>query len=315
MKQRFPAMGALIGMGLLILDGKTALIGARTGIELCLHTVIPALFPFLIFSSQLDSIPLLRSLGRLLGLGDGAEALLIPAFLGGYPLGARYVGQTCREGLLPRQEAERLLSWCSNAGPGFLFGMAGSIFQEKWAPWALWGIHAASALMTAGLFPRQIPPLPARKRPSLPQAMAESLKTMGLICGWVVLFRVVTAVLIRWVLWLFPTEIQVLLTGLLELTNGCCALGDISVFQVRFTLCSVMLAAGGVCVTMQTASVAAGLSLSYYFLGKACQILFSLLLCGCLFGGRVFLPIAAIVYRAMLAGRQKRGSILQRAGV
>ena len=37
------------GMLVLILDGKTALLGMRDGLEICLWTVIPALFPFLLY--------------------------------------------------------------------------------------------------------------------------------------------------------------------------------------------------------------------------------------------------------------------------
>ena len=75
----------------LILDGRTAIDGARQGIELCLRTVIPSLFPFFVLSILLTSsllggsLAVLRPLGRLFGMPDGAESLLIPAFLGGYP--------------------------------------------------------------------------------------------------------------------------------------------------------------------------------------------------------------------------------------
>ena len=39
----------------LILDGRTAIDGARQGIELCLRTVIPSLFPFFVLSILLTS--------------------------------------------------------------------------------------------------------------------------------------------------------------------------------------------------------------------------------------------------------------------
>ena len=62
-------IGAAVGMLLLILDSKTAVTGAWDGIELCLRTVIPSLFPFFIISAALTSslagmkLPLLRPLG------------------------------------------------------------------------------------------------------------------------------------------------------------------------------------------------------------------------------------------------------------
>ena len=64
----------------LILDGRTAIDGARQGIELCLRTVIPSLFPFFVLSILLtssllgSSLAVLRPLGRLFGMPDGAES-------------------------------------------------------------------------------------------------------------------------------------------------------------------------------------------------------------------------------------------------
>ena len=101
---------------------------------------------------------------------------------------------------------------------------------------------------------------------------------MGIICGWIVLFRVLIAFLDRWVLWLLPQTARVALIGLLELSNGCCELAQVANAPIRFILCSTMLAAGGLCVTAQTISVTPGLSLRYYFLGKVVQILVSLIL-------------------------------------
>ena len=65
------------------------------------------------------------------------------------------------------------------------------------------------------------------------------------------------------------------------LSNGCCALYGQNQEEVRFLLASVMLAFGGICVTMQTMSATKGLSLRYYFMGKGLQTIFSFLLsCG-----------------------------------
>ena len=65
--------------------------------------------------------------------------------------------------------------------------------------------------------------------------------------------------------------------GVLELANGCCALEQITDVNLRFAICSGMLAFGGICVTMQTVSVTGGLSLKQYFLGKMIQTAFSVI--------------------------------------
>ena len=292
-------LGASLGMLILILDGKTALNGARMGIELCLRTVIPSLFPFFVLSIVLtgallgQEIKVLRPLGQFYSLPKGAEALLIPAILGGYPAGAQSISQSYQAGLLDRQEAERLLMFCSNAGPAFLFGMLGPMFPKGWMVWLLWGIHILSALLVSRLTPGS--DKQASIRPgspvSLSSALWSAMKILGQVCGWVVLFRVVLAFLERWVLWLFPKEFAIFLSGLLELSNGCCALIQVESIPLRFLFASIFLGWGGFCVAMQTASVTVGLSLLPYLTGKVAQTLFSLLLClGVFWHPVAFLP-------------------------
>ena len=90
---------AAIGISLLILDSKTALAGAQSGVELCIRTVIPSLFPFFLFSILLTTslmgrrIRILRPLCRLCRIPEGAESILIAGCLGGYPVGAQCVSQ------------------------------------------------------------------------------------------------------------------------------------------------------------------------------------------------------------------------------
>lgn len=319
MKRKLPwsGLGACIGMLLLILDGKTALLGAREGVVLCIRTVIPALFPFLFLSSMLMgmSFPFLRPLGRLFRVPKGAEQLLIPAFLGGYPVGAQSVAAAYHEGTLEKREAERMLAFCSNAGPSFLFGMIAPLFPAVWMVWALWGIHVGSAILAAQLIQsggRRSTALHQQKAQSSSAALGSAVHVMALICGWVVLFRVVIVFLKRWLFFLLNMETQVVVTGLLELTNGCCALPLVENIGMRFTICSCLLAAGGLCVTMQTLSVTRGLSLRYYAAGKVLQTMFSLLFCGCLFRGRSFIFLMPLLYFGlkMMKKQKKTGKVL-----
>lgn len=276
------ALAAAIAMLILILDGKTALAGAAEGIDLCVRVVIPTLFPFFFLTPVLVgnlSPGCLRPFGHWMGLPAGTEGILIPAFLGGYPTGAQAVGRAWQEGNLTKAEAERALHFCSNAGPSFLFGMIAPQFSTPLAPWILWGIHIVSALLVS----RTIPKADTNRRASLTlpsvsiqNALSGAVKTMGLVCGWVVLFRIVIVFLNRWVFWLLPSEIRVIFCGVLELSNGCCMLTAISNEQIRFLIASVLLSLGGCCVAMQTSAVIPGLSILPYLKGKLMQTLYSL---------------------------------------
>lgn len=275
------------GILILILDSKTALQGAREGLSLCIQAVIPSLFPFCVFSILLtgsltgQAIPLLRPIGRLTGVPQGAESIFLTGILGGYPVGAQSVASAFKNGQLSRQDARRMMGFCSNAGPSFLFGIIGPVFGDIRMVWLLWLIHITSAVLVGMLLPGKNGKCltPSLRHPvTFPLALQSAIKAMASVCGWVILFRVILAFGSRWIFWAFPSEVQVVLSGLLELTNGCCALGNIEDLGLRFVICSGLLAFGGVCVTMQTVSVAAEFGLGYYFPGKIMQALISILL-------------------------------------
>ena len=297
MKRRMVmALLAAGGMFLLILDAPTALGGAAEGVELCLRVAVPSLLPFFVLSMVLTSsltgtnLPFLRPLGRACGIPAGAESLLLVGLLGGYPVGAQVTAAAYRSGQLPKKTAARMLGFCSNAGPAFLFGIVAAKFEDTWIPWALWGIHMLAAVLTGILLPgkeateaetKQQKPL------TLQAALGRSTTVMAGVCGWIVLFRILIAFLKRWFLWLLPPSGQVMVMGLLELTNGCCALDLIEHTGPRILAASTLLAFGGLCVTMQTASATAGLGLGAYLLGKLVQTGLSLALS---FALQLFLP-------------------------
>lgn len=306
-------IGAAGMMLLLILDAKTAIVGASEGVQLCIKTVIPALFPFLILSKIItdatsgQSFPILRPLGKLCGIPNGYESLLLVGLVGGYPVGAKSVYEAYRNSFLKPKDAKRMLSFCSNAGPAFIFGMTASLFQKPWIPWIIWGIHILSAILVGLILPRENSSgclLKAGKRPELTAAVSQSVATMGIICGWVILFRVIITICQRWLLWLLPDSFNCVLSGILELSNGCIFLSELKAEQIRFIAVCSILAFGGLCVLMQTASVVKELGIASYFKGKLLQTAISFILSysisPLLFPG-TYIPKAMIVILAFAA--------------
>lgn len=288
-RQLWIGISSALAMLLFVLDSQTAFTGAKDGITLCIYTVIPSLFPFFVITALIrsifvgQSIPLLRPLGKLCGVPAGGECILLLGLIGGYPVGAQVIADTYRSGQIDQHTAKRLLGFCSNAGPAFLFGMIASQFTSAMTPWLLWGIHILSALIVGWLLPnkRQTTCRLSTSAPlSLTQALEQAIRITASVCGWVVLFRVIIAICQRWFLWLFPQELQAIFAGLLELSNGCSTLSSISSEALRFVISSCMLAFGGICVGMQTLSVTQGLGTGMYFPGKLLQCLVSFLLAG-----------------------------------
>lgn len=336
-KTNFKAPAAALGMLVLILDGQTAIRGMQDGIELSLKTLVPSLFPFFVLSILLTGaligqpVKFLRPLGRLCRIPAGAESLLAIGLVGGYPVGAQNISTAYHNGSLSGSDASRMAAFCNNAGPAFIFGMLSPLFSDHVTLWALWLIHMISALLVGVIIPcdgDQQPVRQAARPASLTTSLEKAISVIALVCGWVVLFRMVLAFLDRWFLWRLPQAGQAAVAGLLELSNGCVMLGETDNEGLRFILAAGMLAFGGICVTMQTASVSSGLSHKLYFPGKLLQTCFSFLLAVCC---QHFLPfsqkcsvsvciisvciVIAAVLTVYLRHPQKRSSIPALLGV
>ena len=290
MKRKIRVLGiflTVLGFAALILDAKTALVGAKDGLQLCIETVLPSLFPFVFISTILNGyitgteIKLLRPLTKLCNIPAGAESLLLVGFLGGYPVGAQCVNADYCEGKITKSDAERILGFCNNAGPSFIFGMVGSLFQSSVTVWLIWIIQILSAVIVGCILPSKAASASRtveRKTILVSKVLEKSLKTMACICGWVVLFRVLISIADRWILWLFPPVFRLGIIGSLELTNGIHSLMQIPSEGIRFIFASSFLSIGGICVTLQTASVTSCVGLGKYFPGKLLQFSISLLI-------------------------------------
>lgn len=286
-KRIWTGLGAAVCLLIVIFDTKTAIGGALEGIELSLKVVIPSLLPFFILSHLIGKsftgihISLLKPINRLCGIPNGAESLYLLGFVGGYPVGAKSIENAYNEGCIEAIDARRMLGFCSNAGPAFIFGMAGSLFPSKGPLWALWAIHITSSVLVGCILPKRetnLCKINANITADIPTAVESSVKTMGLVCAWVIVFRILIAFLRRWFFGLLPSAAEFALVGLLELANGCVFLNEITSYGLRFVLCAVFLSFGGLCVAMQTVSVTKKLGTGMYFPGKMLQSAISFLI-------------------------------------
>ena len=295
------AAGLAVG---LLVQAQTAADAVREGIDLCLQAVIPSLFPFFAVSSLLVSLGAADGAGRVLARpfrrlfrcgGAGCAALLL-GLIGGYPVGARTAAALVRQGALTPQEGGRLLTFCNNAGPAFILGIAGSgVFQSPRAGVWLYLIHAAAATAVGVIFcfilklnlkqkiagflqvsgPDCNFPAGPGGRPSPSPAAAfigavrGGVTAMAGVCGFVIFFLVVLRLVES-----FLGPLPPLAAGFVELTNGILRL---TADRAGFISAAALLGWGGLSVHCQTAAVlsGSGVSLRWYLPAKAAQALLS----------------------------------------
>ncbi len=286
-KRMVSGIFAALGILVLIFDAATALVAAQEALQICIRVVIPSLFPFFVLinllSSSLSGMRLrwLSPLEKLLQIPAGSGGFYLCGLLGGYPTGAQMIHTAWRSGTLDRRTAQQMLAFCSNAGPAFLFGMIGPMFSDLSTVWIIWLIHIASSVLVGFICRNKSEnlPLSLQKVPiSLPHALRRAVEVIAYVCGWVILFRVLIGFLSRWFLWCLPIELEVAITSLLELANGCTSLRYIDNEGLRMIVASATVNFGGICVLVQTASVTPGLKISSYTKGKVLQTAFAVIM-------------------------------------
>lgn len=295
-------IGMWLGLGLyalaLICCPQAGAEAARTGLTLCGKVILPALFPYFVLSNLAIGLGLGQWLGRrlepvmspLFHVGGAGGAALALGLLGGYPVGAGTVRALLERGQCSREEAQKLLLFCNNAGPAFMLSVAGvSVFGRIEIGFLLLLVHALSALGVGLLLRGTKRPVctqgaspavsPAALGGLLPQAVEKALSSSLQVCAYVVLFNVLLGLLRAMTEgWLtLPGALEPLLAGLLELSNGICALSAVSSPTLRLSLCGFLLGWGGLSVHCQTAALleGSGLQLGPYLRAKLLQGLLS----------------------------------------
>ncbi len=298
----------LFGIGLIVFT-KDVSRAAANAISLCMAVVIPSLFPFMVLSSLCVQTGMAHRLARwfetpmsyIFNLPGACSSAFVLGLIGGYPVGAKTAFDLYRRGLCTKDQCARLLMFCSNCGPAFIFSAVGAaIFNDLKAGLIIYLCHVASAVVIgfcAALLSRVYPSAAPKALssgsplPSLPSAftgsVTSSIGAMINICGFVIFFAVLMSMLnasgaMDAVCALVPLggreAFRALLSGLMEMTGGVASIGALAVpYHVAMALCAAIVSFGGLSVHCQVLSFSEpDVPMSRYFIGKSMQGL----LCG-----------------------------------
>jgi len=322
---------------------------ALRGLRVWWFVVFPALLPFFVVGQLLMALGVVHFLGVLLERfmrplfnvpGEGAFVVAM-GLASGYPIGAVLTAKLLRQGVLNEAEAERLYSFCNTADPLFMGGaVAVGMFQSPAVAGVIMASHYAAALGTGLLLrfhradehtahsaasPRDPVLLRAWRallearaldgRPfgqMLADSVLESIRTLMLVGGFIVLFAVVLAVLQQlgvwhWLSWplvgllrplgLDAQAVHGLLNGLFEITIGTQQIAaSRSPLLIRLVLVDMVIAWSGLSVLAQVAAVlqGTGVHLRPYILARVVQSLLAGLLTLWLWPGGARSRVAAV---------------------
>lgn len=282
---------------ILIRHPNSATRGVSDGIELCISTLIPSVFPFMFVACLLlESGLLVRTermfsfIGkRIFGLPGCCVPVIFFSMIAGLPVGARLTEELYVKGMITKIQGQRMLFFCMNPGPAFVitgvgYKMLGSyelgilIYVSLIVSSLLIGILSVPVWSDASAVDKtSVNSTRPEITSAVVKAVSQSSRSVFSICAWVVLFSCLTE-LIKTLG--FSENTENFLFAITEVTNGCRRCAEI----YPVPLIAGIIGFGGFCAHMQVATPIMTLRLEYkYFisariLNAGISVLLSLLL-------------------------------------
>lgn len=282
------------------------------GIMVWATAILPALFPFMLFTKLLTSTGYVeqasRSLSKLTNKlykvpGISAYVFLM-SIITGYPLGAKITSDLYEEGVIKRSEAHRICSFTSNSGPMFVVGTVGvGMLISPFAGYILLISHIIAAIFNGLIYrnykPKEIDFIKKENKiinetesDILTKSMQNSISSVLLIGGYITIFFVITEVLSS--LQIFYPIIQFfsfigieeiitkgVIFGSFEITKGFLTIASAPVsLSVKTIFCSLIISFGGFSTAFQAFAFLNKFKISkkFFFLQKISHAILSLML-------------------------------------
>ncbi len=288
---------AVAGCFLMVFFPEMALESANKGINLWAEAVLPSLLPFFICANFMISLGIPSLIGRffeslfqkIFGVPGSSAFVFIISISSGYPMGPKLIGEMGRRGEITDQDAKKMLTFCSTSGPLFMLGAVGvGMFHSPLCGMLITLSHYIGALLNGILynllftkekraaFKRKNKRIISLREESvielLTNSILSSLKTLGIICCYIIIFIMVTDFIELTGILDFSTDYQKgLLKGLLEITIGSYEISisnDIGL-RMKCVLATFIISFGGISTLAQSMSVLQGLKISVWDYLKA----------------------------------------------
>ncbi len=265
------------------------------GMKLCVSTVIPSLFPFMVLSELFVSSGAAELLGRfvgkpfekLFGISKEASAAILLGFFCGFPIGTKSALSLYEKGRISRSELEHICVFCNNPSSAFLISAVGlSLFGSREFGILLYVAHLLSSCIIGfvgrfyfGKKKREYVEsgaFAAKKRSgfisTLSGAVTSSASSMLFICAFVIFFSAV----LGYVQFFaekaeLPSVLNVLCLGFFEMTGGVAASASLPL-PIALPVAASLTGWSGLSVHFQFVGICREhrLDLRPYFLAKIC---------------------------------------------
>lgn len=264
--------------------------GAKSGVNICLNSLIPSLFPFMALSTFIMRTDALHILSKLFGkvtkclflLPQDAGQVIFMSLIGGYPVGAKLTADALKNGEITENEAKRLCIFCMNAGPAFTVTALGVNIYGNIKAGIIIYISLCMSSVIIGVLTRfladgkSVIQINKKERnfsaDDITFSVWDAFEATLRICAWVILFSAFMAcVTVKF------GKSGEFLGAVAEVTAGTVTVSKICPIPVVTALCGF----GGFCVHCQVLKYIKQCSLPYklFFVGRILNSAISAALC------------------------------------
>ena len=296
---------SLVAFFIFFINSDIAIEYMKKGLKLCVTSVIPSLFPFMVISELIVKNSLSYKIGRILRypmrvlfrVSEAGGCAFLLGTLCGFPIGAKSAVSMYDSGVIGKGELERLLCFCNNPGSAFIISAVGiSLFGNRRIGILLYVCIILSSIIL-GIFTNvffnktEKEPLrgayvitPSKDSISIfTSSVASSAVSMLTVCAYVVFFSSLVGCISSFLHSLSaPIALRSLVFGFFEMTSGVSIAADVHNIELSLILCALFTAWSGLSVHFQIITICSGRGISFkrYFISKAIQGIICALLMG-----------------------------------
>lgn len=262
-KAKLFAISIIITAVIILIYSKHISFGVIKGIDLCVKTIIPSLFCFMIISNFIQKTKLLNILlfpfskiiEKIFKLDVELFSIVLLSLVGGYPIGANLINNLIDEKKIDNKNAEKMLCYCVNCGPAFLIGAISiPIFNSINIGVYIYLSQVIACLIICVISGINKPVLKINQQQKENKTLVSicfvksvnlAIKSMALICSYIILFCAIIEVIIQNGI----VSNQNIILGFLEIGNGVNNLLNYNFNPI--ILSTIFTGFGGICVHIQ----------------------------------------------------------------
>ncbi len=280
----------------IIKDPNKSIESAKQGLNIWFNILLPSLFPFILITDLMISFgvvdyftkylePIMRPLFNVSGMGAFPLSMSI---MSGYPIGSRITAKIRNEGLITRNEADRLIGFCSTSGPLFILGSVTiGMLQTPKLGFLLLIPHYLGA-MTIGLIlgitsrgkkdykyreehtmnsDSFIKPRQKSAGSIITKSVTDSMNAIITVGGFVIIYSVIINILLdssgfnliintlSKITKVGIPNLKAIVAGIIEITNGCAMISGLEISLIKkILLINLIVGWGGFSIHSQAIS-------------------------------------------------------------